>query len=102
MLTHPKVSSTNLSTSTSISNSENQLFEELTDPTAEKISGGAISNPTTTDGTSEKPPISEGTTAGVPITANPSGAGLTPFYPPLPTPKLARLGHLKGGLQTSQ
>jgi hypothetical protein len=102
MSTNQKASRDNLFTNTGINSTESQLFEQMTDMTAEIISGGAISNPTTTANTSEKPPSSEGNVAGVPIMANPPGLGLTPFYPPLPTPKLSRLGHLKGSSQTSK
>lgn len=67
------------------------LMVELTDAMAEEVCGGAIANPVTTGGLGNAIPAQVGYGA----------MGLTPFLPPLPATKLARLGPLDPSTRTA-
>ncbi|MBD2296066.1 hypothetical protein H6G06_21950 [Anabaena sphaerica FACHB-251] len=72
-----------------------ELVEELTDTSSEQLCGGTIITPEGAARNAGKTLPSAGKTgtdANIPSSAE---VGLTPFYPPLPNMKLARLGSLK-------
>lgn len=78
-----------------------ELVAELTDNFSEQISGGAIITPEkTAENTQKTPPSADNTGKNTKIPTL-DDVGLTPFYPPLPTMKLARLGTLKGRNSTA-
>lgn len=84
-------------TRTPIASTQSDLVEELTDATAEQLSGGAISTPETKGGNSGKTPATGGN-SGLLNLITPA----TPVYATLPTPKLARLGPLSLANKTSE
>ncbi|BAZ33129.1 hypothetical protein NIES4074_56390 [Cylindrospermum sp. NIES-4074] len=78
---------------------QSNLFVKLTDTNAEQLCGGAIQTPEGSAGNSAKAPNGGGSISTTPVAAGP---GLIPFYPALPTRKLAGLGHLNGATKTSK
>lgn len=77
------------------------LVAELTDAMAEEICGGAIANPETTGKNNASTPATSGSGNAIPAAVGYGGMGLTPFLPPLPTTKLARLGPLDPSTRTA-
>ncbi|AFZ24078.1 hypothetical protein Cylst_1819 [Cylindrospermum stagnale PCC 7417] len=73
------------------------LVKELTDATAEQLSGGAISTPDTKGGNSGKTPATLGN-SGLNLILPPT----PPVAATLPTPKLARLGPLSLANKTNE
>ncbi|BAZ31562.1 hypothetical protein NIES4074_40350 [Cylindrospermum sp. NIES-4074] len=77
------------------------LMAELPDAMAEEVCGGAIANPETTGKNNASTPATGGFGNAIPAEVGYGAVGLTPFLPPLPATKLARLGPLDPSTRTA-